>query len=174
MDQTPPDVAAGRSASPAARPPADHRAGASRRQVLGLAVVAGAGLPLLSACGGGNDGTTTTGGSSAGSGSPTSGASSSAAAGPLVATSKVPVNGGVILDAKKIVVTQPTAGTFKAFTAVCTHQGCVVSSISDNTISCACHGSQFSAEDGSVLTGPATGALSEIAVTVKGGSVVEG
>jgi nitrite reductase/ring-hydroxylating ferredoxin subunit len=171
VDQTPSDVAADRSAGAVARPPADLRAGASRRQVLGLAVVAGAGLPLLSACGGGDDGATTTGGTSGGS--PTSGASSGAAAGPLVATSKVPVNGGVILDAKKIVVTQPTAGTFKAFTAVCTHQACLVGSVKDGVITCPCHGSAYSAADGSVQNGPATRPLKEFPVTVQDGDVVE-
>ena len=173
MDQTPPDVAAGRSAGAAARPPADPHAGASRRQVLGLAVAAGAGLPLLSACGGSADKATTTGGTSGGSGSPTSGSSSSKAAGPLVATSKVPVNGGVILDAKKIVVTQPTEGTFKAFTAVCTHQACLVGSVKDGVISCPCHGSAYSAVDGSVQNGPATRPLKEFPVTVQDGEVVE-
>ena len=141
--------------------------------MLGLAVVAGAGFPLVSACGGGDGGTTTTGGSSAGSGSPTSGASSSEAGGALVATSKVPVNGGVILDAKKIVETQPTEGTFKAFTAVCTHQACLVGSVKDGVISCPCHGSAFSATDGSVQNGPATKPLGEIAISVQGGEVRE-
>jgi nitrite reductase/ring-hydroxylating ferredoxin subunit len=154
-------------------PPApDLGGGASRRHVLGLAVVAGAGLPLLSACGGGGD-TTTSGGSSGGDGSPASGASSSGAGGPLVATSKVPVNGGVILDAKKIVVTQPTAGTFKAFTAVCTHEACLVGRVKDGVITCPCHGSAYSAADGSVQNGPATKALPEIAITVQGGEVVQ-
>jgi len=84
----------------------------------------------------------------------------------------VPVGGGVVIDAQKVVVPQPAEGEFKAFTAVCTHQGCVVASVEDNTISCPCHGSQFSAEDGSVVTGPATGALTPVDVEVKGGSVV--
>ena len=76
------------------------------------------------------------------------------------------------MDAEKVVVTQPAEGEFKAFTAVCTHQGCVVGSVADNEISCPCHGSLFSAEDGSVVTGPATAPLTEIEVQVKGGSVV--
>ena len=38
----------------------------------------------------------------------------------------VPVGGGVILTKDEVVVTQPEAGTFKAFSAVCTHQGCLV------------------------------------------------
>jgi Rieske Fe-S protein len=85
----------------------------------------------------------------------------------------VPVNGGVILDAKKIVVTQPTEGTFKAFTAVCTHQACLVGSVKDGVISCPCHGSAYSAADGSVQNGPATRPLKEFPVTVQDGEVVE-
>ncbi len=165
MDLTSPDDSA--------RPPSDAGAGASRRQVLGLAVVVGTGLPLLSSCGGGDDDTTTTGGSSGGTASPTSGASSSEPAGPLVATGKVPVNGGVILEGKKIVVTQPTEGTFKAFTAVCTHEACLVGSVKDGVISCPCHGSAYSATDGSVQNGPATRPLKEFSVTVQDGEVVE-
>lgn len=147
--------------------------GTTRRHVLGLAVAAGSGLPLLAACGGGGDEAGTTGDSSDGSQSPTSDGASSAAPGPLVATGKVPVNGGVILDAKKIVVTQPTDGTFKAFTAVCTHQACLVGMVKDGVISCPCHGSAYSAADGSVQNGPATRPLKEIAVTVQGDEVVE-
>src|SRR5690349_15478085 len=41
-------------------------------------------------------------------------------------TTDVPVGGGVIVDERNVVVTQPTAGQFKAFTAICTHQGCTV------------------------------------------------
>jgi nitrite reductase/ring-hydroxylating ferredoxin subunit len=171
MDQTSPDDAPGRPVGGSDRPGGELRGGASRRQLLGLAVAAGTGLPLLSACGGGNDGLTTSDGSS-GPGSQTPGGSSGGA-GPLVATSKVPVNGGVILDTRKIVVTQPTAGTFKAFTAVCTHEACLVGSVKDGVISCPCHGSAYSAADGSVQNGPATRPLKEFAVTVQDGEVVE-
>lgn len=71
----------------------------------------------------------------------------------------VPVGGGIILDGSDTVVTQPEAGEFRAFSATCTHQGCQVSDVRDNVINCYCHGSRFSAEDGSVLSGPARGPL---------------
>jgi Rieske Fe-S protein len=90
-----------------------------------------------------------------------------------VATAKVPVGGGVILGGPRIVVTQPAKGTFKAFTAVCTHQACTVGMVKDNVISCPCHGSAYSATDGSVKNGPATRALRAIPITVDGGQVVE-
>ena len=60
-----------------------------------------------------------------------------------------------MLTDDKLVVTQPTEGEFKGFTAVCTHQGCTVGRVEDGEIRCPCHGSRFSAEDGSVVGGPA-------------------
>ncbi len=71
-------------------------------------------------------------------------------------------------------VTQPEAGSFKAFTAVCTHQGCIVSTVSGGTINCPCHGSKFSIKDGSVVNGPATQPLAAIAIKVEGTSIVQG
>jgi Rieske Fe-S protein len=70
-------------------------------------------------------------------------------------------------------VTQPTKGEFKGFSAVCTHMGCIVSSISGDTITCPCHGSQYSIKDGSVLGGPAPSPLPGVKVAVKGGEVVK-
>ena len=85
-----------------------------------------------------------------------------------MATSDVPVGGGTILTDQKVVVTQPTAGEFKAFTAVCTHQGCLVASVADGVITCPCHGSTFSAADGAVISGPAPSPLAAVPVTVSG------
>jgi Rieske Fe-S protein len=90
----------------------------------------------------------------------------------LASTSDVPVGGGDILTAKQMVITQPTAGTFKAFTAVCTHQGCIVNAISAGTIDCPCHGSRFSIKDGSVVNGPATQPLAAIPIKVEGTSIL--
>jgi Rieske Fe-S protein len=164
MEQTTVDVQP--AATSAAPPP-------SRRRVLAIVAVTGAGGALLAACGGGGDDTTTTpGGSGSDSASPTD-AASSPAGGALVDTAKVPVGGGVILEQQKIVVTQPSAGTFKAFSAICTHQACTVGSVKDGVISCPCHGSAYSAADGSVENGPATRALAPVAVTVEGGKVVQ-
>jgi len=149
--------------------------GLSRRTVLGVSVAGAAGL-LTAACGGSSSGSTKT---ASGSGSTPSAAGSSASSGGggssagLVATSKVPVGEGVILAAEKIVVVQPTAGDFKAFSAICTHMGCTVASIQNGTITCPCHGSTYSAKDGSVLGGPSTTALHKIAVKVSGGEVVK-
>jgi Rieske Fe-S protein len=68
-------------------------------------------------------------------------------------------------------VTQPTAGNFKAFTAVCTHAGCTVGSVTDGVIKCPCHGSMYSAADGSVKGGPAPAPLAAKNITVQGGEI---
>jgi len=92
--------------------------------------------------------------------------------GPGVATAKVPVGGGVILDDADYVITQPAQGEFKAFSKICTHNGCPVTEISGKDIVCKCHGSRFSIEDGSVANPPARTSLAEAEVTVAGGKVV--
>ncbi len=94
-----------------------------------------------------------------------------AAAGTSVPTSDVPVGGGLILTEQKVVITQPTAGTFKAFTAVCTHQGCLVATVADGNISCPCHGSTYSISDGSVTRGPATSPLAPVPTTSLGATI---
>ena len=90
----------------------------------------------------------------------------------LAAVADVPVGGGVVLAAQGIVVTPPTAGEFKAFSATCTHQGCTVNEVANGTINCPCHGSKFAVADGSPTAGPAKKPLLEKAVAVQGSSVV--
>ncbi|HET9420044.1 MAG TPA: Rieske (2Fe-2S) protein [Nocardioides sp.] len=88
----------------------------------------------------------------------------------IAATADVPVGGGLVLAEQKLVITQPTKGDFKGFTAVCTHQGCLVDDVTD-TINCPCHGSAYSIEDGSVVGGPAPSPLAEEKLVVEGGSI---
>ncbi|HEY3880235.1 MAG TPA: Rieske (2Fe-2S) protein [Trebonia sp.] len=92
----------------------------------------------------------------------------------LATTAQVPEGGGKIITGKNIVITQPEAGSFKAFSAICTHQGCIVGTVAGGTIDCPCHGSKFSIKDGSVVNGPATSPLPRIAITVEGTSIVKG
>lgn len=145
----------------------------SRRTVLAVAGAASAALSLA-ACGGSSGGGEPGGGKSPGSGEeperPTGGPGEGGD-GVLVKTSEVPEGGGKILKEEKVVVTQPSAGEFKAFSAVCQHQGCLVTSVADGTINCACHGSRYAIGDGGVTQGPATRALPEVDVSVKGGAV---
>jgi Rieske Fe-S protein len=91
----------------------------------------------------------------------------------IAATSQVPDGGGKIIDSQRIVITQPQSGSFKAFSAICTHEGCFVNSVSNGTINCPCHGSKFSITDGSVVHGPATRPLPPIAINVEGTSIFE-
>lgn len=100
-----------------------------------------------------------------------SGGTAAPAAKALAKTSDVPVGSGVIVD--EIVVTQPTAGVFKGFSAKCTHKGCMVDKVADGTIDCPCHGSKFNL-DGTVAKGPAQEPLSAETITVEGDSVVLG
>jgi len=99
------------------------------------------------------------------------GAGAGAGGAKLAATADVPVGGGVILADAQLVITQPKAGTFKAFSAICTHQGCAVSTVENGTINCPCHGSEFAITDGSVVAGPAPKPLPAQAIKVSGGSI---
>jgi Rieske Fe-S protein len=152
----------------------------SRRAVSGLVVVAGV---TLAGCGSSDNNTTaspssapapasaapsataeaTTGGAPATSATPTGKR--------LAALSDVPTSGGVILKSDKIVVTRDAAGDVHAFSAVCTHQGCLVSSVASGTISCPCHGSKFNASTGAPTHGPAASPLPSVPVTVQNGAV---
>ncbi|WP_183098156.1 Rieske (2Fe-2S) protein [Nocardioides pelophilus] len=153
----------------------------SRRRALSGAAAVGIGVPLLAACG--DDDTAATGTDptesatssstpssaprTSGAAEPESSAASSAPAGEGIATSEVPVGGGLVLSDEQVVITQPTAGDFRAFTAVCTHAGCLVARVSTE-IECDCHSSRFSIEDGSVVGGPAPSPLAEADFEVTG------
>ncbi|MFF8916982.1 Rieske (2Fe-2S) protein [Streptomyces sp. NPDC015032] len=89
----------------------------------------------------------------------------------LAKTTDIPEGGGKIFADRGIVVTQPAAGSFKAFSSKCTHQGCAVSSVSGGTINCACHNSRFDLATGDVTAGPATRPLAAEAIKVKGDSI---
>ncbi len=89
----------------------------------------------------------------------------------LAKTADIPVGGGTVFAAEKVVVTQPTAGEFKAFSAVCTHQGCLVNKVADGTIDCPCHGSKYRITDASVVAGPAPRPLPAEQITVSGDSI---
>lgn len=150
-------VADGRDESEAT--PGDDRPG--RRRVLravGVAGVTAVGGAALGACGG----ATSTDGARAG------GAVSTGSAADGIPLGDVPVGGGRVLSADRVVVTQPAAGTYKAFDSTCPHQGCAVSMVTEQGIICACHGSVFDATTGERRSGPAERGLTPRSVTVDG------
>jgi Rieske Fe-S protein len=137
----------------------------SRRTVL-AGVGTGAGLLALAACSSGN-----------GNANGTDGNGTDPAVVPagtdLVAASDVPVGGAlaVTIGEAPILVTQPAEGDIRAFSAVCTHQGCPVG-VGEGELACPCHGSRFDLETAAVLGGPATRPLPSLAVSVQDGRVV--
>jgi Rieske Fe-S protein len=145
-------------------------AGTTRRgAMLGAGLVGVAGV--VAACGGGSGGEAAAnpgGTSKAAGGGTDQGAGGGASLGK---TSDIPVGGGKIFPDRKVVVTQPEAGTFKAFSATCTHRGCAVGSVSGGTINCPCHGSKFAITDASVTAGPADKPLAVQPITVEAGEI---
>jgi len=148
------------------------------RETTRRAALAGAGVAglaaTLAACGGGSGGGSVAApaGHSASAKAANGGGSGSSAS--LASTSEIPVGGGKVFPAEKVVVTQPAAGEFKGFSAVCTHLQCLVDQVAGGTIDCPCHGSQFSVKNGSVVTGPATSPLPAQSITVAGGQITLG
>ncbi|GAA2829100.1 Rieske (2Fe-2S) protein [Kribbella solani] len=156
-----------------------------RRTVLrcaAMAALVGAGAPILAACGG-NDtsgtsggtgtGTAPTGSAPSGSG-PASGTPSAGGGGTVLGpVSDVPVGGGKVFTDAKVVVTQPTAGQYKGFSAICTHQGNPIGSVENGQIVCPFHNSHFSITDGSPVSGPAATPLPAVNVKVQGTNIIE-
>jgi Rieske Fe-S protein len=156
-----------------------------RRRLLAAVAAAGAAIPLVAACGG-DDSTspgsgTNTDDTSAPEETPSpseeesespSPEETSQGGGAIAKTSEIPVGGGKIIEAQKVVVTQPTAGEFKGFSSICTHKGCPVRTVEGGTINCTCHGSKFKVADGSVSSGPATSPLPAANIKVDGDSIM--
>ncbi len=90
----------------------------------------------------------------------------------LGAASEIPVGGGKIYTTAKVVVTQPARGQYKAFSAVCTHVGCIMSEVANGTIDCPCHGSEFKITTGAVVTGPAPAPLPKKQIKIVDGHVI--
>ena len=133
-----------------------------RRTVLRGAGVVGAGIVgagALAACGGDAGKTASEAASKA------VGSATDAAKGAIKAA-EIPVGGGKVITQAKVVITQPKAGEYKAFSAVCTHQGCIVADVAGGTINCGCHGSQYDIATGAVKRGPAPAPLAPKKVTV--------
>lgn len=137
------------------------------RRTVVLAVGAAGAAAALTACGG-SDGS---GGAESVEQQPGSDGAGGGGGAVLAKTADIPEGGGVVFAAQKVVVTQPTAGQFKAFSATCTHQGCAVKDVVDNVITCPCHNSTFDAATGSPTAGPATQPLPAREISVAGDSI---
>ena len=90
----------------------------------------------------------------------------------LGAAREIPVGGGQIFDSERVVVTQPAPGKYRAFSAVCTHVGCLLNQVADGTIDCPCHGSRFRITNGTLVTGPASGPLPKKRITIVRGTII--
>ena len=90
----------------------------------------------------------------------------------LAAVREIPVGGGKIFSAERVVVTQPARGQYRAFSAVCTHVGCILSEVANGTIDCPCHGAEFKITNGAVVTGPAPSPLPPKQIKIVNGQVV--
>ena len=144
--------------------------GATRRTVLlGAAALGTAGV--LAACGDSTGGGTGTAAPTTAAPAPTGAASPTGGSDGVIKTSDIPAGGGKIYADQMAVVTQPVAGTFKAFDTTCTHMACQVATVSDGTINCPCHGSKYKIADGSVANGPAVRGLAVKTVTVSGNTI---
>ena len=90
----------------------------------------------------------------------------------LGAAREIPVGGDKIYTAAKVVVTQPARGQYRAFSAICTHVGCIMSEVADGTIDCPCHGSEFTIATGAVVSGPAPSPLPKKQIKIVNGMVI--
>src|ERR1700678_3111396 len=137
----------------------------------GSSMSAAVAAPATSSGMGASTATSAAASASASSASSASGGMGGTAAGALTATSAIPVGGGKIFPAQTTVVTQPSTGEFKVFSAVCTHMGCIVNQIADGRIDCPCNGSEYSITDGAVLASPAPKPLPAKPFKVTGDSI---
>ena len=148
-------------------PARDSSSAQSRRTLLRCTAALGAlGLTgTLGACGGGGAPAEAAAAQGA---EPAAAAATGESLGPAT---QVPVGGGKVFREQKVVVTQPQKGVYKAFTAVCTHTGCIVAEVAEGTINCICHGSRYSITDGSVVNPPAPAPLAAQPVTLVGANL---
>jgi nitrite reductase/ring-hydroxylating ferredoxin subunit len=89
-------------------------------------------------------------------------------------TTDIPVGSGKKFDVSgtAILITHPSQDVFRGFSAICTHAGWVMTSVANSEIKCDNHGALYSADDGSVIKGPAQRALGKITVEVQGDAVL--
>jgi Rieske Fe-S protein len=162
------------STEPSVRP-----GGLSRRATVPLiAAAVGASGYLIAACSSDSSTDDATASSAASAAAPSAASTAAATSSEssdegteLATLDQVPAGGGVILKDQKIVLTRTSGNDVKGFSAVCTHQGCLVGEVANGTINCPCHGSKYDASTGAVVNGPATAGLKSVPVTVRDNEV---
>ncbi|MFJ9027053.1 Rieske 2Fe-2S domain-containing protein [Streptomyces sp. NPDC102274] len=92
----------------------------------------------------------------------------------LGAAAEVPVGGAKLYREQRLVVSCPAKGEYKAFSAQCTHAGCLLEKLEGTVGDCPCHGSRFDVTTGAAIQGPATASLPEVPVTAEGGKLIAG
>ena len=89
----------------------------------------------------------------------------------LASIDEIPVGTGkkiMVDESLTILVTHPKQDQFRAFSAACTHSGCIVSGVQDGQIACGCHGARFNTDSGEPEQGPAKSPLGKITLEVRG------
>lgn len=79
-------------------------------------------------------------------------------------TTDVPVGSAVIVE--DIIIAQPVAGEYKAYSTVCPHQGYPINLVEGELVKCNRHNSTFSIKDGAVVSGPARDSLEVLTSSV--------
>ncbi|WP_342318720.1 Rieske (2Fe-2S) protein [Corynebacterium mayonis] len=87
-----------------------------------------------------------------------------------VAATEVPIGSAVILD--KVIIAQPEAGTYVAYSSTCPHEFKKITQVKGDTVRCTAHGSLFNIVDGSVISGPAVRGLRELDLEEHSGKLI--
>ena len=150
-----------------------------RRAVLTSgAVIAGAGIAAvtLAACGDNSGSAGSAASSAAPAGSAPAASPGSASSGAQIAkTTDVPVGSVFAFQDPQggpAFLLQPAAGTFLAYSGICTHNGCTVGyDEAAAEFACPCHGARFEVATGEPVQGPAQQPLAKIAIVESGGVI---
>ncbi|GAA5227482.1 ubiquinol-cytochrome c reductase iron-sulfur subunit [Paeniglutamicibacter antarcticus] len=148
----------------------------TRRAFVGTTVAASATL-ALAACGDGS--------SAAPNNEPSAPPEPEGEATIVATTRELPVGARLSVAAKRtrgddtgkeagFLLFRPTKESVLAYTAICTHQGCAVTTKAPKgeDFYCPCHGSSFEPSDGKAMAGPARDALERFAAEINGEDVL--
>lgn len=141
-------------------------------------MIAGAGIAAvtLAACGDNSGSAGASANSAAPAGSAPAASAGSASSGVKIAmVTDVPVGSIFAFEDPQggpAFLLQPAAGTFLAYSGICTHNGCTVGyDEAAAEFACPCHGARFEVATGEPVQGPAQQPLAKIAVVESGGVV---